>query len=96
MDELQKLRQEIDAVDEEWLRVLSERFALTRQVGKLKAEGSLPPVDPKREAEQEARLKKLAEDYGVSPALAYDVLRLVIAEVVKEHNAMGQTYPSVN
>lgn len=87
MKDLLELRAEIDRLDEEWLSILAKRFAATREVGRLKATGALPSIDPSREAEQEARLRSLAEKYGVSPDLAHDVLRLIIGEVVTEHEA---------
>lgn len=88
--DLTKLRAEIDELDAQWVEILAKRFAVTRQVGELKASSSLPSVDPARETAQFARLQSLAESHGVPPALVTDVLRLIIDEVVREHRAISK------
>ena len=59
-DELVVLRGAIDNMDAALIHLLAERFRITREVGRLKAECGLPPADPAREAEQIARLRQLA------------------------------------
>ena len=58
-DELVVLRGAIDNMDAALIHLLAERFRITREVGRLKAECGLPPADPAREAEQIARLLSL-------------------------------------
>ena len=85
--ELESLRAEIDAVDGQVIGLLGNRFRLTARVGALKAANSLAPVDPHREAEQQARFRDLATRNGVNPDLVVSIFRSVIDEVVKNHRA---------
>ncbi len=49
-DDLQKLRQKIDAVDDQMMRLLIERAGLVQQVGHLKEQTASPVFRPEREA----------------------------------------------
>lgn len=78
-------RKSIDRLDAVLVYTLAERFAHTQAVGKLKAEHDLPPADPNREADQIARLERMAEDAGLDPAFAKKFLTFVISEVIRHH-----------
>jgi chorismate mutase len=83
--ELEALRLEIDVLDEQLLTVLAERFKVTRQVGALKAQLGLPPQDATREAQIDAKVRRLADEHHLSEAMVSEVLRAVIDRVVEEH-----------
>lgn len=51
MTELEKLRMQIDAIDQQIVRLLEERMDLSRSVGKIKTEKGLPVLDANREKE---------------------------------------------
>ena len=57
-EELVVLRGAIDNMDAALIHLLAERFRITREVGRLKAERGLPPADSAREAEQIAGLRQ--------------------------------------
>lgn len=78
-------RARIDELDDQLIRLLAERFDITKAVGKYKAETGLPPADPGREAEQVARLRAIAEEVGMDPAFSEKVFRLVVDEVIRHH-----------
>ena len=80
--ELHALRTQIDAIDEKIVG-----FAITAEVGKLKARDALNPVDPNREAEQAERFRQLAAQHGLNPELVAAVFRVLIDEVVRNHRA---------
>lgn len=88
MDELARLRGEIDEIDERFVSLLAERFRVTRRVGRLKAERGLAPQDATREAQIEAKVRRLAADHALDEALVSDVLRAVIDRVVDEHRVL--------
>lgn len=88
MTDILALRQKIDEIDEKWIRLLAERFAVTAEVGKIKAAQDLPSVDKNREAAQMERMRKLAETYSADPRLIENILRLIINETVKRHDAL--------
>ncbi len=87
--ELLKLRESIDNIDAALIYLLAERFKCTQQVGRLKAELSLPPADPAREAKQVARLRALAEGAKLDPEFAEKFLAFVIREVIHHHEAIA-------
>ena len=87
--ELEALRGSIDNLDAVLIHVLAERFKLTERVGRLKAERSLPPADPAREARQPERLRGLAEDAHLDPEFAEKVLAFIVAEVIRHHERIA-------
>lgn len=46
---IDELRQEIDRIDSELLRIFNRRASLALEIGKIKKERGLPVYDPKRE-----------------------------------------------
>ncbi len=78
-------RASIDRLDAILVYTLAERFRHTQAVGRLKAQHSLPPSDPAREAAQIARLEGLAEEAGLDPDFARKFLGFIIAEVINHH-----------
>jgi chorismate mutase len=89
LERLRALRGSIDNLDAALVHLLAERFKCTQQVGELKASHHLPPADPAREADQIARLRRLAEDARLDPAFAEKFLNFVIDEVVRHHRAIA-------
>jgi len=84
-EQLQSYRDSIDNFDAILIHTLAERFRTTKAVGKLKAESNFPPSDPKREEEQVARLRRLAERSNLDPDFAEKLLEFVIREVIQHH-----------
>lgn len=87
-DELETLRREIDAADQRFVALLAERFRITRRVGRIKADRGLPPQDAIREAEIDAKIRRLAKEHELDEDLVSDVLRAVIDRVVAEHREL--------
>ena len=82
---LKEHRDSIDRLDAVLIFALAERFAHTKAVGKLKAKHTLPASDPGREADQIARLQRLAEEADLDPEFAKKFLSFVISEVIRHH-----------
>ena len=78
-------RSSIDDIDASLAKLLGERFKITRQVGIYKASVGLPAADPEREAEQIVRLREVAASVDLDPSFSEKLLRLVFAEVRREH-----------
>jgi len=86
--DLSQLREQIDVVDAQWVSLLGQRFALTRQVGYLKAELGLPAQDEARESHQRLRLAILAEDQGIDATMVLHMYDEVVKHVLEEHEAI--------
>lgn len=60
--ELTALREEIDRVDRELVRLLEERMRIARRIGAYKAERGLPVLDAAREEEKLASIRALVTE----------------------------------
>lgn len=83
--ELVSLRQTIDELDEQLIILLSRRFQVTEEVGRLKAQQRWQAQDSLRESQQERRYSALAAQHGLNPVLILKVFRTIIDEVVCNH-----------
>jgi chorismate mutase len=82
---LARLRQSIDNFDAALVHILAERFRITQEVGRYKAEAGLPPSDPGREEHQITRLRALAAESGLDPEFSEKFLRFIVDEVIRHH-----------
>jgi len=82
------LRDQIDEVDAKLVELMGQRFALTREVGALKASQGLPSRDEARESHQHLRLAILAEQEGIDPSMVLRAFDAITDRVVEEHDAM--------
>ena len=80
-------RASIDRLDAILVYTLGERFKHTQEVGRLKAAHGLPPSDSAREAQQIARLERLAVEADLDPELAKEFLAFIISKVIRHHEA---------
>ena len=88
-ERLERYRDSIDNIDAALVFLLAERFKITQDVGRYKAEVGLPPADPTREEQQIARLRELATSANLDPAFSEKFLRFVIAEVIRHHERIN-------
>ena len=87
--ELVRLRGSIDNIDAALVYLLAERFKATQQVGVLKAARGLPASDLGREAQQVARLRRLAHEADLDPVFAEKFLAFIVEEVIRHHEALA-------
>lgn len=90
IETLHRLRGSIDNIDAALVFLLAERFRATQQVGQLKAAHDMPASDPKREEQQVARLRELAESAHLDPEFAEKWFNFVVAEVIRHHTAAAE------
>ena len=89
-EELSTYRDRIDELDEKLIRLLAERFDITKSVGTLKAEHGMPAADLEREAEQIERLHEIAKEVGMDPEFSVKVFRLIVDEVIRHHQRTAE------
>jgi len=65
VQDLQRLREEIERIDKEIVSLVAERVRLAREVGKAKRAADLPTLDPAREAAVVRRAGALARESGL-------------------------------
>ena len=69
MKTLDELRKEIDEIDIEIIHLLGKRMDIVREIGKLKKENDLAPLDEKRWQEVVKKVSKIAKDHSLSQDL---------------------------
>ncbi|WP_448577900.1 chorismate mutase [Thermaurantiacus sp.] len=89
-ESLEGFRKSIDNIDAALVHLLAERFKITQKVGAFKAAQGLPAADPAREAEQIARLRRLAQEAELDPDFTESFLRFIIDEVIRHHLRHGE------
>jgi len=88
MQSLTEYRNMLDNVDGSLISILAKRFKITDEVGVLKKENGMPPVDAEREQEQFERVRELASVHGLEPEIAEKVLRHIIDMAVERHQLL--------
>lgn len=91
---LTSLRDEIDEIDSDLVKLLQRRLAITSKVGQLKSGVGKPIYDAKREASLFAKRRQQASEAGLSPDLIEDVLRRLMRDSYVSQDASG--YRCVN
>lgn len=86
--ELQELREQIDRLDQSLVLLLANRFALTRRVGRIKARNGLQSFDPDREQGKLDAIATLCREHELNPELMDGILREIMREVVRNHDAI--------
>ncbi|GAA5218453.1 bifunctional chorismate mutase/prephenate dehydrogenase [Corallincola platygyrae] len=86
---LLRLRDKIDDVDQQLLKLLAERLQLVAEVGEVKSEHGLPIYVPSREAAMLAKRRQEAEALGVPADLIEDILRRAMRESYSSEKDTG-------
>lgn len=85
-DELSGLREQIDDIDSQLVKLLAKRAQVTAKVGQYKSQVGLPIYVPEREAELIENRRQEAEQQNVSPVLVEDLLRRIMRESYHTQN----------
>ena len=89
LDALFGYRQELDALDAELVALLAARFAVTRQVGTLKAAHGAAAADPAREDAQLERLSALSSRLELPVEVVREVFATLFRFVREGHLAQA-------
>ncbi len=75
---LQHLRRRIDEIDEELVKLLSERFKIVKEIAKYKVLISQPILDHEREEHVKQHWQLLARNYDVPLEVVHDVISSIL------------------
>ena len=95
-ERLNRLRDKIEALDAELVRLMEERRALVIEVGGIKEKLGLPVMDPTREAAVVRRAATLAREQGGNEELVRDVIWRIIASARDDQKGRGRWGPAAN
>jgi len=82
-NDLDKLRKEIDKLDDELLHIFAKRIEIVKKIGTLKNNNNLPLVDKKRKNELLELITKKAESLGLSKEFIKSLYSLIHDHAVK-------------
>lgn len=90
--QLAALRTRIDRLDHSLVLLIANRFALTEQVGELKARENLHAVDACREQDKLDEVRRWCAAEGVSEQLMTDILAQLMREAVRNHERIRASF----
>jgi len=76
---LAALREELGAIDAEFVALLSRRIGVARRIGAAKRAANLATLDPRREAQVVAAAAKRARQAGLSEEAVRDIFWPIVA-----------------
>ena len=82
--EIERLREEIDSVNEEIIALLGKRKTMTIKMAQLKKERKLPVFDSNREEAQTEKVRRIAEIHHVDPDIIESIFRDYVAYCKRE------------
>jgi len=95
MPELDNLRDKIDEITLEMIRLLKKRTEIAKQIGTIKKDLDLNVTDEKREENLRAKVVSLCSEIGISEALGTKFLNFLLNESVKVQTTNQQTHLSI-
>jgi len=75
---LSKLRDQIDAIDREWIKLLKQRLDVAKQIALVKKNNRMPILDLEREAWMKAEIRRLAQEQQINERMVEEIFHLVI------------------
>lgn len=67
VNQIQNLRTKLDTVDQALIKVLKKRQAIVKQIGHVKKDLNLPPLDPKRWQQVLTTRRQWGSEMGLDP-----------------------------
>ena len=95
MPELDNLRDKIDGITLEMIRLLKKRTEIAKQIGTIKKDLDLSVTDEKREENLRAKVVSLCSEIGISEALGTRFLNFLLNESIKVQSTNQQTHLSI-
>lgn len=90
MNELEKLRIEVDKSNKKIIEEISNRFLITRKIGKIKASQNIVSFDKNREDIVLENVGNLARNNNLNENMIKEIFKIIMKEVVLEHNKIKE------
>jgi aspartate aminotransferase len=95
MPELDNLRDKMDEITLEMIKLLKKRTEIAKQIGTIKKDLDLSVTDEKREENLRAKVVSLCSEIGISEALGTRFLNFLLNESIKVQSTNQQTHLSI-
>ena len=95
MDEIPRIRERIDEIDQKLVLLLKNRFENARLLGRIKSARGIPSRDPEREKIILRRVRDTASKLGLEPTLTLPIFKAIFNFTVQaqrspaDHDAVG-------
>ena len=83
MDKISELRKKIDVLDQQLLKVLRDRLLIVAEVGKIKKESGIPPLDHIRWNEVLEKRLMMGESLGLQKEFVKKILNTIHEEALE-------------
>lgn len=80
MSDLDTLREQVQQIDKDIVKLLSDRQLLSKKIGQVKKETGQAIVDPEREQALENYYDTLSHSYSLDPTFLKQLFKLIILE----------------
>ena len=94
MNELEKLRIEVDKSNKKIIEEISNRFLITRKIGEIKASQNIVSFDKNREDIVLENVGELARNNNLNEDMIKEIFKIIMKEVVLEHNKIKENNAS--
>ena len=95
MTEIDRLREEMDTVTLDMIRLLDMRIEISKKMGDAKRRNGVAVNDEVREAELQGKVTKMCGEFGLDRSVAVRFLNYMINESVKVQSADRQMHLAV-
>lgn len=83
MEAIEENRKKIDAIDNTILQLLKERFALVKEIGRLKKQSTIAVKDEAREQSVVTKLQQKAQELDINSQLINEIWGAIFKESYK-------------
>ena len=95
MSDIEKLRDEMEKITADMLRLLKSRTEIAKKIGSLKNEQGLTITDESREDDLRNKMLRICDEIGFDQSLAARFLNFLLNESVKIQSSESQTHLSI-
>jgi len=97
LEDLTKLREKIDKIDEEILLCLKERMEISKLIGRIKQEKGMPIRDLQREDEKHSYFAKRAFELGLNLKAVKNIfLNIILMSIQAQEQSVKRESPASN